>query len=145
MQPETKVKPEAIDHPSHYRAESGIEVIDVIEDMGLGWGFCIGNAIKYIARAGEKVPQGKTKTEATIEDLKKALWYLNRANNDRGARVLECPIIELNEIAEAWTLTEKRYVAIQQIVYMAIGNGVRQSLNAAITAIEDEVTELEKQ
>lgn len=145
MQPETEAKPEAIDHPSHYRAESGIEVIDVIVDMGLGWGFCIGNAVKYIARAGEKVPQGKTKTEATIEDLKKAIWYLDRASKDMGPRILECPAISLNEIMDAWSMSTGRYVAIQQIVYMAIGNAVPTSLNRAICSIEDEITELEKQ
>ena len=58
-----------VDHPAHYN-NGKIEVIDVIEDWGLG--FHLGNAIKYIARAGHKDP---AKTE---EDLKKAMWYINR-------------------------------------------------------------------
>ena len=58
-----------VNHPSHY-TDGKIEVIDFIEDKKLG--FSLGNAVKYIVRAGKKDP---TKT---IEDLKKAQWYLNR-------------------------------------------------------------------
>lgn len=60
---------ETINSPSHY-ADGKIEVIDFIEDKNLG--FCLGNAVKYIARAGKKDP---TKT---VEDLKKAEWYIKR-------------------------------------------------------------------
>jgi Protein of unknwon function (DUF3310) len=58
----------AVDHPKHYNAGK-IEVIDAIEDWKLG--FHLGNVVKYVARAEHK---GKT-----LEDLKKAQWYLNRA------------------------------------------------------------------
>lgn len=61
---------EAIDHPSHYHAESGLEVIEIIEAWGLN--FNRGNALKYLARAGAKDP------EREAEDLKKALWYIKR-------------------------------------------------------------------
>jgi hypothetical protein len=57
-----------VDHPKHYNA-GRIEVIDAIEDWGLG--FSLGNVVKYVARANHK---GKP-----LEDLKKAQWYLNRA------------------------------------------------------------------
>ena len=57
-----------VDHPKHYNAGK-IEVIDAIEDWGLG--FHLGNVVKYVARAEHK---GRT-----LEDLKKAQWYLNRA------------------------------------------------------------------
>ena len=60
---------EKIDHPAHYNV-GNIEVIDAIEDWGLG--FHLGNAVKYIARAGRKDP---AKTE---EDLRKAIWYIER-------------------------------------------------------------------
>lgn len=60
----------AINHPSHYRKDSGIEAIDVIEAWGLG--FSLGNVIKYISRAGKKSP------ELLIEDLEKSRWYLER-------------------------------------------------------------------
>lgn len=61
--------------PSHY-ADSKIEVIDYIEDKQLG--FCLGNAIKYISRAGKKKDNGMDLIEKEIEDLQKAIWYINR-------------------------------------------------------------------
>jgi hypothetical protein len=57
-----------INHPEHYKA-NGMEVIDVIEAFGLG--FHLGNATKYILRAGRK-------TANPSEDIRKAIWYLNR-------------------------------------------------------------------
>lgn len=60
---------EAINHPSHYN-KGRFEVIDVVEDWKLG--FCLGNTVKYVARAGHKDPTKE------IEDLKKAAWYLAR-------------------------------------------------------------------
>ena len=63
---------EAINHPSHY-ADGKIEVIDFIEDKNLN--FNLGNVIKYVARAGKK---DKSKE---LEDLQKALWYLQREIN----------------------------------------------------------------
>jgi hypothetical protein len=61
-----------VNHPKHYNAGK-IEVIEFIEDQGWGLAFCLGNATKYIARAGKKDPS------KTIEDLEKADWYLKRA------------------------------------------------------------------
>lgn len=58
-----------VNHPSHY-TDGRIEVIDFIDDKRLN--FCRGNAVKYIARAGKKDPNKE------IEDLQKAVWYLNR-------------------------------------------------------------------
>lgn len=55
-----------VNHPQHYTAHpSGIECIQVTRHMG----FNLGNAIKYIWRADEK--------ENAIQDLEKAVWYLN--------------------------------------------------------------------
>jgi hypothetical protein len=60
---------DAVNHPQHY-CFGKIEVIDVIEDWRLS--YHIGNAIKYLARAGKK-------SKATeVQDLQKAVWYLNR-------------------------------------------------------------------
>ena len=64
-----KVADDPVNHPSHY-TDGKIEVIDCIEDKKLG--FCLGNAVKYIARAGKKDPSKE------IEDLKKAAWYVAR-------------------------------------------------------------------
>ena len=58
-----------VNHPSHY-TDGKIEVIDFIEQKNLN--FHRGNAVKYIARAG------KTDPEKEVEDLRKAVWYLNR-------------------------------------------------------------------
>ena len=60
---------DAVNHPSHY-TDGKIEVIDFIEQKNLN--FHRGNAVKYIARAGKKDP------EKEVEDLRKAVWYLNR-------------------------------------------------------------------
>jgi hypothetical protein len=61
---------DSVEHPQHYQSKSGIEVIDVIEAFELN--FRLGNAVKYILRSGKK------KTSPGPEDLKKAIWYLNR-------------------------------------------------------------------
>jgi Protein of unknwon function (DUF3310) len=59
---------ETIHHPPHYGGDTIYEAIKVIEAWGLG--FCLGNAVKYICRAGQK--------GSRLEDLKKAHWYLTR-------------------------------------------------------------------
>jgi hypothetical protein len=63
---ETEEK-EMVNHPSHYNMGK-IEAIDVIEDWMLN--FNLGSVVKYIARAGHK--------DDIVQDLKKALWYLER-------------------------------------------------------------------
>jgi hypothetical protein len=58
-----------VNHPSHYGGESNpYEAIRVIEAWQLG--FCLGNCVKYICRAGKK--------GNALEDLRKAAWYLQR-------------------------------------------------------------------
>ena len=58
-----------VNNPPHY-TDGGIETIDFIEAKKLP--YHLGNAVKYISRAGKKEP------EKTAEDLKKAVWYINR-------------------------------------------------------------------
>ena len=60
---------DAVNHPSHYTSGK-IEVIDFIEDQKFP--YHLGNACKYLCRAGKKNP------EKTAEDLRKAVWYINR-------------------------------------------------------------------
>lgn len=61
---------EQVDHPEHYGGKDNpYEAIKVIDNWKSS--FCIGNAIKYLARAGRKDP------EKTVEDLRKAVWYIN--------------------------------------------------------------------
>jgi len=65
-----------VNHPPHYTAHpSGVECIEIAEH----YGFCIGNAIKYLWRAGLKGDD--------IEDLKKARWYLDREIQQREKRL----------------------------------------------------------
>ena len=71
-----KVK-ESIHHPAHYGgADNPYEAIKVIEAWGLG--FCLGNTVKYISRAGKK-------NKNALEDLKKARWYLDREISNLGS------------------------------------------------------------
>lgn len=60
---------EAINHPNHYAAGREYEPVAVIQDWDLN--FALGNTVKYISRAGRK------DASKTIEDLKKAKWYLD--------------------------------------------------------------------
>ena len=77
-----------VDHPRHYNAhKSGVECIALVEPLG----FCVGNAVKYVWRAGLKCSPrseptvwspGSPATESLLaksEDLEKAAWYLRRA------------------------------------------------------------------
>ena len=62
-----------VNHPRHYTSHpSGVECIQISEHMP----FCLGNAVKYIWRAGLK--------EDEITDLRKAVWYLEREIRRRG-------------------------------------------------------------
>lgn len=63
-----------VSHPSHY-TYGKIECIDFIMDKQLN--FQLGNAVKYIVRAGHKTSADKTDQEKQIEDLKKARQYLD--------------------------------------------------------------------
>ncbi len=65
---------EAVNHPAHYGGgDNPYEAIKVIEAWDLG--FCLGNTVKYISRAGKK--------GSALEDLKKAAWYLDREIQNR--------------------------------------------------------------
>jgi hypothetical protein len=57
-----------VNHPKHYTEHpSGVECIQITEHMN----FCIGNAVKYLWRAG-------LKHDDSLEDLRKARWYIER-------------------------------------------------------------------
>ena len=65
---EEKKDADPVNHPPHYTSHpSGVECIQITEC----YDFVIGNIIKYVWRAGLK--------EDKLQDLEKALWYLNRA------------------------------------------------------------------
>ena len=61
-------KLDLVNHPPHYKS-GGIETIDFIEAKDLN--YRLGNVVKYVARAGKKATD-------PVQDLEKALWYLQR-------------------------------------------------------------------
>jgi len=66
---EPSPKKELVNHPNQYGGKDNpYEAIKVIEAWNLG--FCLGNTVKYISRAGKK--------DETVQELEKALWYLKR-------------------------------------------------------------------
>lgn len=66
-------KKDNVNHPKHYTSDpSGIECIDITRHRN----FNIGNAIKYLWRAGLKLDADKSSINKQIEDLEKAVWYI---------------------------------------------------------------------
>jgi hypothetical protein len=64
---------EMVYHPDHYGGKDNVyEVVKVCEAWGLDKDAYIFNVVKYVARAGKK------DTDKELQDMKKALWYLNR-------------------------------------------------------------------
>lgn len=81
-----KSNEDRVNHPSHYtwlKDLCGIEVIDITRHMN----FNLGNVIKYVLRSGHKSEEGMSDKQKRIEDLKKAVFYLNdeinRLKNDK--------------------------------------------------------------
>lgn len=72
-----KSSEDEVNHPAHYTQHpSGIECIQISEHFN----FCLGNAIKYIWRAG-------LKSDDKLKDLKKAAWYIDREIERLGGSV----------------------------------------------------------
>lgn len=70
----TPNKEDKVNSPKHYTSHpSGIECIEITKH----YDFCIGNAIKYLWRAGLKKEEGYSDKNKEVEDLKKAIWYIN--------------------------------------------------------------------
>lgn len=59
-------RPDMVNHPKHYQDASGIECIEITEPLG----YSLGNAVKYVYRYNDKGDP--------VENLKKAMWFLNR-------------------------------------------------------------------
>lgn len=69
----SKNKNNQVNHPRHYTSDpSGIECIDITRHRN----FNVGNAIKYLWRAGLKIDADKSSINKQIEDLEKAVWYI---------------------------------------------------------------------
>ena len=83
----TNKKAEQVSHPSHYawlKDLCGVEPLDICRHLD----FNTGNAIKYLLRK-DKVDGNKTKTEKRIEDLHKAIFYINDEINKLNGRNME--------------------------------------------------------
>lgn len=68
-------KKDRVNHPSYYTSWKelcGVEVIDITRHMD----FDLGNAVKYILRSGLKSEEGMSDKDKAVEDLKKAVWYI---------------------------------------------------------------------
>lgn len=77
-------EPDNVNHPKHYISHpSGIECIEITRY----YPFSIGNAIKYILRAGHKQDASLTDNQKEIEDLKKAIWYIKDRIKQLGGEV----------------------------------------------------------
>ena len=73
IEEEFSVENDNVNHPSHYTSHpSGIECIEITRH----YCFSIGNAIKYLWRAGLKKEMGLEDKQKEIEDLEKAIWYI---------------------------------------------------------------------
>lgn len=71
----TKAENDSVNHPKHYTSHpSGVECIEITEH----YNFCVGNAIKYLWRQGLKDDAGLDPAAKQIEDLRKAIWYIER-------------------------------------------------------------------
>lgn len=105
-----------IDHPEYYKA-GGIEAIDVIEDWKLD--FCLGNAIKYIARAGKKSNDVRT-------DLEKAAWYIKRhwdGVKNGHIKPIEAQThtkYHVEDVCEAWGITDDILIFVMEILYLLV-------------------------
>lgn len=75
-----------VEHPDYYQGENGIETIEIIRHYTCD----IANALKYLMRAGKKHEMGMEDAEKEIEDLKKALWYIEDYYSNFNGRGQQC-------------------------------------------------------
>jgi hypothetical protein len=69
-----KQEMDMVNHPKHYTSDpSGVEAIEITRHRN----FNIGNAIKYLWRAGLKEDANKSTLQKQVEDLRKAVFYIN--------------------------------------------------------------------
>lgn len=125
-----QMKNDVVNHPAHY-TDGKYECIDFIESWGLG--FHLGNAVKYITRAGKKNP------EKTKEDLEKAIWYVKRARTYTD-HFLCYPTRMLDEKNERISVYD--YVFDKRLSYplaQALLNIVRGDLDAALIHLNHEL------
>lgn len=120
---ETAQTHDPVNHPSHYTAYKGLEIIDLTEQMN----FNRGNAVKYIARAGLKGAGDKE-----IEDLEKANWYISREiqrlREASSSRVVDRTFHSEDTLARVYTVIQQECGLdrndTEQVVLSLLNNGI---------------------
>ena len=137
----SKNKNDQINHPKHYTSDpSGIECIDITRHRN----FNIGNAIKYLWRAGLKEDKDRKPIDKQIEDLNKAVWYLVDEIHRLGGRctvktdsINTCLPIDNESIIET-ALNYRMKVADNDVTILGLSKGndnVRAEINDRLKAI----------
>lgn len=137
----SKNKNDQINHPKHYTSDpSGIECIDITRHRN----FNIGNAIKYLWRAGLKEDKDHKLIDKQVEDLNKAVWYLVDEIHRLGGRctvktdsINTCLPIDNESIIDA-TLNYKMKVADNDVTILGLSNGnnnIRSEINDRLKTI----------
>lgn len=122
----SKNKNDQVNHPKHYTSDpSGIECIDVTRHRN----FNIGNAIKYLWRAGLKEDKDRKIIDKQIEDLNKAVWYLVDEIHRLGSRctvktdsINTCLPIDNESIIDA-ALNYHEKINGQDVSILGLSNG----------------------
>lgn len=137
----SKNKNDQVNHPKHYTSDpSGIECIDITRHRN----FNIGNAIKYLWRAGLKEDKDRKLIDKQIEDLNKAVWYLVDEIHRLGGRctvktdsINTCLPIDNESIIDA-ALNYKMKVADNDVTILGLSNGnnnIRAEINDRLKTI----------
>lgn len=137
----SKNKNDQINHPKHYTSDpSGIECIDITRHRN----FNIGNAIKYLWRAGLKEDKDRKLIDKQVEDLNKAVWYLVDEIHRLGGRctvktdsINTCLPIDNESIIDA-ALNYKMKVADNDVTILGLSNGnnnIRDEINNRLKTI----------
>lgn len=122
----SKNKNDQVNHPNHYTSDpSGIECIDITRHRN----FNIGNAIKYLWRAGLKEDKDRKLIDKQVEDLNKAVWYLVDEIHRLGGRctvktdsINTCLPIDNESIINA-TLNYHEKINGQDVSILGLSNG----------------------
>ena len=122
----SKNKNDQVNHPKHYTSDpSGIECIDITRHRN----FNIGNAIKYLWRAGLKEDKDRKLIDKQIEDLNKAVWYLVDEIHRLGGRctvktdsINTCLPIDNESIIDA-ALNYHEKIKGQDVSILGLSNG----------------------
>lgn len=119
-------KKDNVNHPKHYTSDpSGIECINITRHRN----FNVGNAIKYLWRAGLKIDADKSSINKQIEDLEKAVWYIVDEIHRLGGRctvktdsINTCLPIDTESIIEA-TLNYHMQINGKEVSILGLSNG----------------------